>query len=251
MTVRQNKFALRGYSVLTRLIAGHRASKIFAIGLNKTGTTSLHRIFQDLGCRSYHGTKWRETSRPTIYRFYDAFCDGIPNDFRRLDAMFPNARFILQVRDLDAWLDSRLEHIRRLPKGKVRDTEWTATESALEAWIQKWNAHHLAVLSHFRNRPDDLLVVNYIRDPGAAAKIAVFLGHPVAIDKHHFNRNPGAGAELKNRDMIAAALDRLGVPEGEWKNDIHCPSLGGEVAGSLRADTSQIAAGAATRDGLV
>lgn len=221
---------------LMRLISGSRVSKVFAIGFNKTGTTSLHRIFTDLGYRSYHGTKWRDTSRHMIFRLYDAFCDGVPDDFRRLDSRFAGARFILQVRDLDTWLDSRVEHIRRLPEGRDRHPEWTADVASVTRWVRRWQDHHLAVLQHFRNRPGDLLVVNYIRDPDAAARISTFLGHPGPIEKPHANANPAAAKQLKNHDMIAAALVSLGIPEGEWKNDLLCPALGG--AENLPSDSS-------------
>ena len=100
---------------------GRDAGKVFSIGFNKTGSTSLHSIFKDLGYVSYHGTAWRKTLRPMIYFFYDSFCDGVPDDFRRLDKMFPKSKFILQVRNLDEWLDSRLEHIRREPNKNRRD----------------------------------------------------------------------------------------------------------------------------------
>lgn len=246
MVIGLNQCAASGRSALVRLLSGHRAKKVFAIGFNKTGTTSLHRIFQDLGYRSYHGTRWRDTARPMIYRFYDAFCDGVPDDFRKLDTMFPRAKFILQVRDIDVWLDSRLEHIRRLPPNKPRHAEWTATETAVEAWVRKWNAYHLSVLSHFQSRPDDLLLVNYIRDPQAARKIAAFLGHPVVVEKPHANRNPtaglAAGTTLKNAGMIGTVLAGLGIPESEWQNDIHCPSLSREAATGIPADTSRITA---------
>lgn len=238
------EFAAAGRSSVTRFIAGRNARKVFAIGENKSGTTSLHRIFQDLGYHSYHGTKWRNTSRTTMYRMYDSFCDGIPDDFRKLDDMFPNAKFILQVRDLDTWLDSRLEHIRRLPQGKQRHALWTIEERSVRAWIIQRNAYHIDVLNHYRDRPDDLLLINYIRDPNAGAKIATFLGQPDLQDKPHANKNPGASKGLKHAEMIAAAFKTLGIPEEEWGNDIHCPTLptleGRTTGENVPADTSLI-----------
>lgn len=227
--------------MLSRMIEGRQAAKVFAIGFNKTGTTSLHRIFGDLGYRSYHGTKWRNTTRPAIYRFYDAFCDGVPDDFRRLDAMFPKARFILQVRDLDTWLDSRLEHIQRLPKnGRKRAHDWTASDDSVASWVRKRNEYHRAVLTHFRDRPGDLLLVNFIRDPDAARKIAVFLGHAGGVEKPHANRNPKGGDRLKNGPVIEQVLTEMGIPRSEWQTDIHCPSLRPEAGRGIPADTSQV-----------
>ncbi|WP_172300494.1 sulfotransferase [Pseudoruegeria sp. HB172150] len=225
------------YNVVSRLISGRKAEKIFAIGENKSGTTSLHRIFQDLGNRSYHGTKWRNTANTGIYYLYDAFCDGTPDDFRKLDQMFLNAKFILQVRELDTWIDSRLEHIRRLPPNRERHPLWTIKESSIRAWTIQRNAYHIDVLTHFRDRPEDLLLVNYIRDASAPDRICEFLGHEPLENKPHENVNPRAGKALKNADMIASALGHLGIPSEEWGNDIHCPSLSPEGSHSVPADT--------------
>lgn len=225
-------------SAVSRIVSGRNAKKVFAIGENKSGTTSLHRLFQEFGYKSYHGTKWRDTSRTGLYRLYDAFCDGIPDDFRKLDRMFPNARFILQVRELDAWIDSRLEHIRRLPPGKKRHAHWTIKESSIRAWTIQRNAYHIDVLTHFKDRPNDLLLVNYIRDPQAAEKIGRFLGYSTPRAKPHENRNPGASRTLKNAEMIASALNYLSIPQDEWGNDIHCPSLSPLDFDGVPPDTS-------------
>lgn len=240
MTFDLTEFAASGRTTLARFFSGRNARKVFAIGENKSATTSLHRIFQELGYHSYHGVKWRDTSRTMMYRMYDSFCDGIPDDFRKLDAMFPNAKFILQVRDLDTWIDSRLEHIRRLPPNKPRHPLWTIKESSIRAWTVQRNAYHIEVLNHYRDRPDDLLLINYIRDPHAAEKITRFLGHPPLEQKPHANRNPNSGSRLRNGEMIAAALTDLGIPEEEWGNDIHCPSLRSPGFEAVPADTSLI-----------
>lgn len=46
--------------------------KIFVIGFNKTGSTSINALFEELGINSTH------TTRPVmnIIDNYDAFCDG-------------------------------------------------------------------------------------------------------------------------------------------------------------------------------
>jgi len=87
---------------------GIRRTKVFAVGFNKCGTTSMHVLFESLGLSSYHGTKWRNCDDLTLLRAYDCFSDDIPTDLAKLDRMFPNSKFILQVRKLDAWVYSRL-----------------------------------------------------------------------------------------------------------------------------------------------
>jgi hypothetical protein len=88
--------------------------KTFCIGFNKTGTTSLHRLFKTLGYRSYHGTRWHDLSNFTIYEQYDCFSDGFPLDWQMLNERYPGARFVLNVRDCKSWIFSRLQYIRRL-----------------------------------------------------------------------------------------------------------------------------------------
>ena len=36
--------------------------KVFCVGFNKTGTTTLHRIFAQLGLRSAHNPRWTDWS---------------------------------------------------------------------------------------------------------------------------------------------------------------------------------------------
>lgn len=219
------KLMLDKRKALKRRVLGRKAVKVFAIGQNKSGTSSLHELFVDLGYKSYHGTQWRDTSQTAIFHKFDCFSDGVPDDFRKLDRMFPNARFILQVRDLDSWIDSRLEHIRRRPADKPRGLFWSIEESSIREWTIRRNAHHIDVLTYFSDRQDDFLLINYITDPLAGEKIAAFLGHPAPSKKPHANRNPKAEKALKNTEMIESALNDLEIPRNEWKNDIHCPSL--------------------------
>lgn len=208
-------------------LTGAGTRKVFAIGFNKTGTTSLHAVFRELGLHSYHGEYWRDSSRPVFHWLYDAFCDGIPDDFRRLDQRFPGSRYILQVRDLDAWIDSRLQHIKRTPDAVLRtqSSDWSIDPESIRTWVERRNRHHLEVLEYFRSRPDDLLLINFIRDPDSARRIARFLGDREHVDKPHRNHNRPDGSELRNRALIIDTLDSMGVPEHERHYDVYCPSL--------------------------
>ena len=110
----------------------------------------------------------------------------------------------------------------------------------MERWVKRWNTYHVDTFGYFHDRPEKLLLVNYIRDPEAAAKIADFLGHSAPIEKAFANRNPGAGGTLKNAEMLARILTRLGIPEAEWKNDIHCPSYTHVDVARIPADTGRL-----------
>ena len=154
--------------------------KIFGIGLAKTGTTSLNDAFAILGIASIGCP----TSVASIRRF-DAATDGIVADqFEELDRTFPNSRFIYTVRDRDSWLRSYTRYRgRKLPASqahldKVERLYGTAgTESRV--LLDSYERHDRHVREYFRDRPDDLLVMNICGGEADWESLCAFLGKPV------------------------------------------------------------------------
>ena len=110
----------------------NKQDKVFCIGLNKTGTTSLHRALTILGYNSVHAktkdginikTTIKQNFRQgndilTSLEKYDAFSDWDLDDsshliFKEFYNQYPNSKFILNTRNMDSWLDSREKHVRR------------------------------------------------------------------------------------------------------------------------------------------
>lgn len=172
-------------------------NKVFAIGLNKTGTTSLHRAFQLLGLRSAHywteegrlgeiiATNARE-GRPLLtgLESYEALTDWVDRFtaplFARLDEQYPDSRFVLTVRDLDSWLASRERHVKRMSniaelQRRYPDNPWYNLD--LGAWRTQYREHYAAVRSYFEGR-DNLLELDLIRD-ARWPELCSFLGLPV------------------------------------------------------------------------
>ena len=95
--------------------------RLFGIGLNKTGTSSFHEAATILGLESLHwgGPPVRDKVQAAldagaplltnIEPHYDAFSDILllSRNFARLDEQYPGSRFVLTMRPLDAWIDSR------------------------------------------------------------------------------------------------------------------------------------------------
>jgi hypothetical protein len=228
---RQLRIMLR--TALAMAVPGVPAGKVFAIGFNKTGTSSLHYIFEKLGYTSYHGVAWRDTNSMSIFFKFDAFSDDVPKDFRKLDRLFKGSKFILQVRSLDSWIDSRIEHVRR--KNLVRAQRGEpqkplADEAMVRDWVWRRERHHREVIAHFADRPDDLLVINFIEDPDAASRVARFLGYSGDLPKPHENSGARAQGRLAHGALIQRALEGLGLPREEWGADVTCPSLGNALA---------------------
>lgn len=128
--------------------------KIFVIGFNKTGTSSLNYLFQKLNINSIHTTK------PVleIIDKYDAFTDGIHTNFKEYYNKYPNSLFILNTRPIKSWLTSRYKH------SKCHNFEkcwcWPISEKKTNKWIIDFEKHFNNVLDFFSNKPDKLLIVN-------------------------------------------------------------------------------------------
>ena len=216
------------YSVQT-LLRMRPSRKVFVIGLNKTGTTSLHYLLERLGYHANHSIWWSRSNLSLRLMMYDAFSDGNPRNFDVLDRNFPGSKFILNVRDLDSWLDSRLNHVVHIennrPDLKTGGT-WSSEGHAIRESILLRNKHNLRVLWHFADRPNDLLVVNFVKDPNAAQKIADFLGKDQTVEKPHANQKRDTDqSNLRFKEKIHKILTELNIAEEEWSYDLVCPSL--------------------------
>ena len=130
--------------------------KIFCIGLNKTGTISLHQALTDLGFASLH---WGgPASRRAVERAiregapllehlgdYDAYSDiqRLSMSFDVLDRQYPGSRFILTTRDVDEWIDSRRRHVERNRERKERgEYDGTFLDIEPERWRRQFLEHH-------------------------------------------------------------------------------------------------------------
>ena len=195
--------------------------KIFVVGRNKTGTTSMEKALRQLGYRVGNQRAaekltpdWarRDFRRLIAYcHSAEAFQDvpfSYPFTYQALDCAFPGSRFILTVRDSEnQWYESVTRFAaKRLEKriGERRLPTWQEIKQDPYVWtgwayqnqifrfgsevlqqdphdrqrlISDYRLHNASVVDCFRNRPDDLLVVN-VSEPEAMQKLCRFLGKP-------------------------------------------------------------------------
>lgn len=189
--------------------------KVFCIGRNKTGTTSIEAALQSLGLRM--GLQARgETIRAdwarrdftrviALCRTADAFQDvpfSYPDTYRAVDAAYPGSRFILTVRDsAQQWFDSLVRfHTKIVNKGRVPTADdlrafeyrypgflWDGfvlqygdDERRLydrDLYVSHYLEHNRSVAEYFRDRPGDLLVLN-VSHADAMRRLCAFLGVP-------------------------------------------------------------------------
>jgi hypothetical protein len=176
--------------------------KIFGIGLNKTGTRSLHSALEILGFRSAHwggddlqsavvrGPQIRDAveralrdGRPLLDEIgdFDAYSDieSLSTNFDVVDRQYPGSKFILTTRPLTDWLDSRARHVEANVARRARG-EYAGTFLVIDrpGWEAAFLAHERRVRSYFASRPDDLLVMDVGRGDGWDV-LCPFLGVPV------------------------------------------------------------------------
>jgi len=165
--------------------------KVFCIGFQKTGTTSLYAALETLGYRTAAvvGRDWpaerlgSEGARLCIEtaRDFDAAQDmPWPIFFRELDSAYPGSKFILTVRDPDKWFASIEGHFGDRPdemQAFIYGRDAAAPAGAKARYVETLRNHEAAVRAHFAGRESDLLVMNLEAGDGWAA-LCAFLGAP-------------------------------------------------------------------------
>jgi len=190
-----------------------KSKKIFCIGQNKTGTTSVEHVLKNFGYKMGDQAKaellihdWAKRDFKKIVKFChsaDAFQD-IPfsNDFtfEILDYAFPDSKFILTVRDsTEEWFNSlKRFHTKLIGKERLPTAEdlkeytyrykgWMWENMQLkygidemslydhDMYTEQYEKHNQRVIEYFKYRPDDLLVLN-LSDDDAIKHLYAFLG---------------------------------------------------------------------------
>ena len=135
-----------------------------------------------------------------------------------LVALFPDARFILTIRDCYSWLDSFINHIQtrkaseawkrwRRVRYAPAELVYSRGEEVLrdnglypvDAYLRRWATHNKEVLGAVP--PHRLLVVRTDRIGDSAPQMAEFLGIPlntIDVGQSHLNRRT-AQAEILSR----------------------------------------------------
>ncbi len=164
-------------------------NKIFVVGISKTGTTSMNSALRILGFTGVDHPHPNEYAN-FLEGIYD-FGTDMPFmfEYKKLDKIFPNSKFILTTRtNLDEWFESSLAQHRKRPAD-----DWEMAYRLFmygqrgcklhdrQAFIDIYNEHTNGVLEYFKNRPDDLLVMNLFADTEKWNPLCAFLGKPVPV----------------------------------------------------------------------
>ncbi|MDO8336554.1 MAG: sulfotransferase [Candidatus Saccharibacteria bacterium] len=166
-----------------------KVSKVFGIGLNKTGTTTLGRCLKILGYKKHlsHSEDFaklyyegRISELINIAKKYDSFEDWPwPLMYKELAVNFPDAKFILTLRKSDSvWLKSLITHSYKLPPEEnyhemIYGYKYTMGHKKYH--LDFYNKHNEEVIEYFKDQPERLLVLCWENDDGWR-EICDFLG---------------------------------------------------------------------------
>lgn len=189
-----------------------KKKKVFCIGRNKTGTTSLKKAFEDLG---YIVGNQREAELLSSDYFKNDFSNIIeyckksevfqdipfsyPETYKVLDITFPGSKFVLSIRDNpEQWYKSvTTYHSKLFGRGQVPTADdlknatyvyegwmwynisnlYKTTEQDpyhKETLIQHYIKYNHDVQEYFKGRDNDLLVIN-LSEEDAYNKFCSFL----------------------------------------------------------------------------
>lgn len=189
--------------------------KIFIIGFNKTATRSLHNFFLNNGLKSIH---WDNnnlvkifenniknnnkllTNGKTINKSVNSDCNyedaivfsdmtnaSLNKDakdyYQLLDSDYPNSKFILNIRDVNKWIKSRINHPGFLKK--QMNYHKCSKEEIIIIWRNMYEKYILEVMEYFKDRNNDLCIFDIEND--SIEKIISFL-NKYSLNKEYYKK---------------------------------------------------------------
>ncbi|CUH54394.1 hypothetical protein SAMN04488037_104273 [Shimia marina] len=209
---------------------------LFQIGHNKCATSALFFLF----LRSHHmalhsgGRYWKRHHKGFLgmrspqERIHDNILNGhapleglerftaffdmeykrgsdVVENFKRYATFarhYPNAKFLMNTRDKDDWLRSRVRHANGLYLKQEMARKNLSSDEVVAAWSSDFDRHLRKVRSFFKGEADRLLVFNTDKDD--IQKLVDFAAPEFPLDTSHW-------AEVRSTDRI--------VEKKGWQDD--------------------------------
>jgi len=181
--------------------------KVLGIGLPRTATTSLATALNLLGVNTLHSAHYIHPDiiydlNHSIYENYDGLCDTpFFNLYKEYDKKFPKTKFIYTIRPKDKWLIS-FENLYKADYNKWSNNThlhhiklYGQKEFDKEIWGDYFDKHNEGVVSYFKGREDDLLIIDITNNTSEEnwKQICDFLNLPIPNIQfpniNHLNQN--------------------------------------------------------------
>lgn len=125
---------------------------------------------------------WRLPKLKWKYRIFRKYLNEVDGDvddkppvyafkyFKKLHKQYPGSKFIFNTRDLENWIDSRLNLNANNNRIAYRsctcgDDVHDSKKELTDCWREEWHRHHERLRSYFSDHPDDVLEFNIEQDP--------------------------------------------------------------------------------------
>ena len=198
--------------------------KVFGVGLNKTGTTSLRLCgdmlgFRSIGCRSDLLedliVRCDVTRLAQVANEHEFFADWPwPLAYRCLDEMFPGSKFILTTRVTeDAWLTSLKRHsMHTHPFHNCRKLAYGYHFPHMhpDEHIEFYRRHNANVRGFFQNRQDQFLEVCWETGHGWH-ELCAFLHMPAPNFPFPYANRGHDFPSVSWRSIANRMLSRIGI----------------------------------------
>lgn len=205
--------------------------KVFCIGLSRTGTTSITVALNELGYAAHHQchalVEHDAQGKPRVNRYWasalDAHADIAPATiFQELMTAYPNARFVLTLREPRAWSRAMVRFCSKFrllltcpPVSTMFDDIYGAGWPTYgeDDWARVYAAHEARVAKAFANAPHRLLRLNIMGGDGWG-ELCDFLDEP---RPPHATPFPHADVfKLSATTQVSWQLQRLRKRFGRW-----------------------------------
>lgn len=177
-----------------------KTSRIFGIGLSRTGTKSLTLALNMIGFKVAHYPDDEITLKElmagkynfSILKDFDGITDiTVAPYYAQLDKLFPDSKFILTIRDKESWLRSVEAHFGKpvfegtpsnentmLLKRLLRVAVYGSYSFNEKRFSYVYDLHYRNVTEYFKDRPESLLIINICEGEGWE-KLCPFLNLPI------------------------------------------------------------------------
>ncbi|MBK1636243.1 sulfotransferase [Rhodovulum adriaticum] len=168
--------------------------RVVQVGFNKCGTRSLARLFEGAGHKALHHKHrppFRKSQtaarilrdnlaagRPALagiegYTFYSDLIHVTPTEyfegntaFRQILRDYPGTILLLNLRDREAWIASRLRHGHgEFARRAMAALNLPDQDALVAKWRADWDTQIAALRSEMADRPDQLIEFDLDRDP--------------------------------------------------------------------------------------
>ena len=191
--------------------------KIICIGLTKTATNSVVDALGHLGFNLCH---YSERDITSTLKEYDGIAD-LPavRFYKEFDQLYPGSKFIYTIREEKSWLRSVESHYERQPPSTLgdwgkenREVVYGSMYFDKKQMINIYHKHDKEVREYFKDRPNDLLIVDICGGDGWD-KLIDFLKLDVPIPSIPF---PKSNTSPKRTQTVDAVYPYI-IDHNHWE----------------------------------